>query len=90
MLTNKSFGLDNEGKVLAQPGGHVKLRFTRNTIVRGKPYAEGDVSDVPEHDAHTLLAIKKAVRVPVEIVTPPETITTRDPKPDSRDARVRK
>jgi hypothetical protein len=46
----------------------MKIRLTRNTVIGGVPYSDGEQVDVTERDAKYLLAIKKAVAV--DIVEP--------------------
>lgn len=63
----------------------MKIRLTRGCLVSGFPNAKpGDVLDVPNDVAHTLLAIRKAERVTttaakIEVREP--AIETRDPEP---------
>ena len=45
-------------------GNSMKIKLTRNTVVKGKPRSEGEIIDeVPEAEAHLLVGMKKAVWV---------------------------
>lgn len=93
MLTSKNMS----GLVNSQPTQEttlMKIKITRNTVAGGQPVNEGQVVDVSEADARTLIAMGKAIRYAespaIETAdAAPVAVETADVKPPAKKARAK-